>query len=415
MKKKISFVLCLICTLSLNAQDIKVASKDYIESTLTSNSVKELTIDELFIQYDGTTRNGILSTYCIGDTVLIMNCKDEVIGINHVDKSIKKDTITNGTYIIDELYLFKDGKEKILQNIRNLQDDGYVSERIFLGSTMDRLSLEEYKKESQNINYKTGLPLEKMYRLVAEDGSREYYIRILPYKIMPKKYFAYMCDNFLNKKFYILNARGNSADILYRDDLTGNRVELHDESYLCKDVVVNPNTMDVSIVFEGEKSGTFAAGMEQESSIYECLVYKYGTETSLFKRGSANYSLRLYDVPVWKNNARDAFVCSDVIDRYISYEKKKIDSEQAAKELDKKNREKRIAQMIGLYGSAFGNAIVNRRVELDMTQDMVKEALGYPRRKYNIRDNSGTYNVWLFNINTEIYFFNGKVIRIVNN
>ncbi len=71
--------------------------------------------------------------------------------------------------------------------------------------------------------------------------------------------------------------------------------------------------------------------------------------------------------------------------------------------------------MIGLYGSAFGNAIVNRRVELDMTQDMVKEALGYPRRKYNIRDNSGTYNVWLFNINTEIYFFNGKVIRIVNN
>lgn len=72
------------------------------------------------------------------------------------------------------------------------------------------------------------------------------------------------------------------------------------------------------------------------------------------------------------------------------------------------------AEMIREYGEKYGNAIIEGKVMLGMSQLMCQEAWGRPIDKWNTITTSSTTSTWLYNYKTYLHFVDDKLVKIEN-
>ncbi|MBR3827078.1 MAG: hypothetical protein IKJ38_05140, partial [Alistipes sp.] len=72
------------------------------------------------------------------------------------------------------------------------------------------------------------------------------------------------------------------------------------------------------------------------------------------------------------------------------------------------------AKMIREYGEKYGNAIIEGKVMLGMSQQMCQEAWGRPIDKYNTFTQTTSKSTWLYNYKTFLHFVDGKLVKIEN-
>ena len=72
------------------------------------------------------------------------------------------------------------------------------------------------------------------------------------------------------------------------------------------------------------------------------------------------------------------------------------------------------AEMIREYGEKYGNAIIEGKVMLGMSQQMCQEAWGRPIDKYNTFTPTTSKSTWLYNYKTFLHFVDGKLVKIEN-
>lgn len=425
--KKVTFLLfCILLSMKVTAQEIKFADEQYVSSVFSSNKVDELNIEELFQRYDGSTKGGIEYSFCAGDTILYRDRGNRTgICINHTEKTISYEEIEGGYYVIDELYLCKEGIDVLSKKVQELVEDGYNKKAgVYVESSGNDCTLLEFKGRLKFQNRKPGekylLSCDKMCRLVSIGKNKEYLVRRIDSDALPKKHYSYMYDYFYNNEFYLIEEYTGRLQSRIYDDLNKKYVDLYDNKYLCKDVVVDPQNLNVAIVFQGEKSGVFAMEFRDFSNVDFTDITKEGSKIVINSMNDKKYDYQgIKEIPAYIDEHSSCVIRDDELKKYIHIEENKINRENALREeiklKNKLRHEKWVAKMIGEYGPEFGNAIVNRKIKLNMTKEMVKESLGLPFWKYSAKDKSGEYEVWKYNLGTEIYFLEGKVVGIVNN
>ena len=111
---------------------------------------------------------------------------------------------------------------------------------------------------------------------------------------------------------------------------------------------------------------------------------------------------------------------------HIEAEKKRIEAERAKLKAEQEAQHQKWLQeekerkaqwrieMISKYGEKYGNAIIEGKVMLGMSQQMCQEAWGRPIDKYNTITSNTTKSTWLYNYKTYLHFVDGKLVRIEN-
>lgn len=107
-------------------------------------------------------------------------------------------------------------------------------------------------------------------------------------------------------------------------------------------------------------------------------------------------------------------------------ERKRIEAERAKLRAEEKARHQKWlkeeaerkaqwqAEMIREYGEKYGNAIIEGKVMLGMSQQMCQEAWGRPIDKYNTFTPTTSKSTWLYNYKTFLHFVDGKLVKIEN-
>ena len=107
-------------------------------------------------------------------------------------------------------------------------------------------------------------------------------------------------------------------------------------------------------------------------------------------------------------------------------EKKRIEAERAKLRAEEEARHQKWlkeeaerkaqwqAKMIREYGEKYGNAIIEGKVMLGMSQQMCQEAWGRPIDKYNTFTQTTSKSTWLYNYKTFLHFVDGKLVKIEN-
>lgn len=107
-------------------------------------------------------------------------------------------------------------------------------------------------------------------------------------------------------------------------------------------------------------------------------------------------------------------------------ERKRIEAERAKLRAEEKARHQKWlkeeaerkaqwqAEMIRKYGEKYGNAIIEGKVMLGMSQQMCQEAWGRPIDKYNTFTPTTSKSTWLYNYKTFLHFVDGKLVKIEN-
>ncbi len=107
-------------------------------------------------------------------------------------------------------------------------------------------------------------------------------------------------------------------------------------------------------------------------------------------------------------------------------EKKRIEAERAKRRAEQEaalqkwlneEQERKAqwrAEMISKYGEKYGNAIIEGKVMLGMSQQMCQEAWGRPTDKFNTITSNTTKSTWLYNYKTYLHFVDGKLVKIEN-
>ena len=110
----------------------------------------------------------------------------------------------------------------------------------------------------------------------------------------------------------------------------------------------------------------------------------------------------------------------------VEAEKKRIEAERAKRRAEQEaalqkwlnEEQERKSQwrteMISKYGEKYGNAIIEGKVMLGMSQQMCQEAWGRPTDKFNTITSNTTKSTWLYNYKTYLHFVDGKLVKIEN-
>lgn len=375
--KIIASLLLLLFSLPSFSQ-IKVVGSDYSKN-LSANNQEPTEILSVFEDYDGLSRYATLYN-CVGDTVYVAEKKYAWLEINHECKMINDGgEIAPGYYVITGIIIGNDEVEKINEKVIELQSLGFTGEHNpnTGGYSERREFLNEYFTK-----YKGGkLQYVFAFKMQQVGTDNEIYIKYnsMNYGIIPVRFFNYVCGKMLKNKVYPTN--------LTPDALTGQEIESKDEFYLCKEIVV----------------GKMAPGSGGDS--YDILAILEGQNTGSFAQ----------PIRYWVEN-QNAFGTVNSNSTFIYCEqdyKKKILKQEEQKALEKARAEKKRKEIIAKYGEKFGNLILVRKVDLGMSKEMCKLAIGSPINTIRSKSSIGTSDIWIYSSTSYLRFENDRLVEIM--
>lgn len=472
MKRTILGALFLLYSISLPAQ-ITFADDEYINQMTASNYVNEpLSLENCFKSYDGTSLQGYMFYNIVGDTLFTFgvgrsNGDLPIITVNHKDKKIYISKVPEGLYRVKAIYLGGDadaGRKDVISEIYNYIDKGYsnylLDDQPF--KTVEKFVFERCSYDgvfgSKEINkwiqeYQLGgkpprlRDCAQMYCLESLDSNYLYY---MDNSYFGKKGDLYPEQLFLPKKYYdFINNELKGKDVVFKggfitsfpkpyerivyDGLTEEEVFLKDTLFHCDDVCVN-NDLKVCCVFNGKKTGKFAIEINSlVEELHPNNLYYYLTPSGKmniwpsYEKESVFYKGKLvrdrhFEADIrYSNHYWDIFLVQDLNNIYAETKRfNTLTASQQKQEQDRKKTEskaketKRKQELIAKYGNEIGTLIVGHKVTLGMDQEMCKLAWGNPIHISNMVDSSVKYTIWKYNLKTYVYFYNGKVNKILN-
>ncbi len=456
-----------------NSYKEQMSATNYITEPFSIRNVFE-TYDGTFL-HDYMCKNIVGDTlYTIGInqiSYIIINHNTKNILCNY------SDSIPPGYYRVTGLFLGADSTPKeIADELYPLIDSGYTTnlggyERFIEGYTDDysgnglnfdvngEKNMAEIKLEVQKRLF-DGKKMDltgflTWVRLEALDSHNVYYLEsnyLNPYYqfFFPVKYYNFLCKELKGKDVFITYSDyyrpSFSSKILDNriidDVLTGVSLLQKDTLFHCVDVIVNDCLRPICIL-EGKNTGKFSLYIDErvDKSYYHDDLHREGASLYYYKTSSGVFTLwnstptatergklirkKLFCVySITQLNTRrdrNLFIAKDLNEIYAQTEKIRLLNAIQRKQENEKYKSEYLAkqarqkhELCAKYGNDLGTLIANGKVTLGMTPEMCKLSWGTPIQISNMVDATGKYTVWKYNINTCIYFFNGKVSRITN-
>ena len=380
-------------------------------------------------------------------------------------------SIPQGYYRVTDLLLGKEGQTDATEEIASLVGDGYdisafikryawfcdeckastehckehIAEKIPCGSKTNE-ELNRILLQYQNRNETCGLGDlgDWCYRIESLDGSAVYYTYGWlgdgsRWTFFPLRYYNFLCAELKGQDVYMPYNNPWSGGSVYctpywkavelRDELTGKTLLQRDTLFRCVDVVLDevPYTGLVPFcVLEGEHTGKVSLPVYRmvESDSH---LYYHNTPSG--------------DLSIWKSSPKQKDDGRLLRDRHFAtsnggdHEGKWIikvsdlqeivadtkrhnanaaEQEEALRQRQRALLAQRKQDLCNRYGKEFGELIAAHKVALGMTPEMCREAWGIPSKISTTVDATGTYTLWRYNLNTYVYFQDGRVVRIQN-
>ena len=253
--------------------------------------------------------------------------------------------------------------------------------------------------------------------------------------IMPLRFYR-IANSFVGKVVVVRKNRGGwlSLGDIIKDPMSDNLIKIEDKEFVVKDIVMDNFLKEYFAILEGEKTGSFAFRLSLLFGIKDLAVLNRNWESDAEYPGAydiGTFQAYYYgDVPCFFN------YCDQKYDRYnenslilvrksdkeklekrAKTERQQIEKEKKLKEqrIKQENERKEAAfkqQMIAKHGAKYGELVAGRRVAIDMTKEMCRDAWGKPMNTYRTTTKYGQSEVWCYNYKTRVYFYNGKVVQI---
>lgn len=383
-------------------------------------------------------------------------------------------SIPQGYYRVTDLLLGKEGQTDATEEIASLVGDGYditafikkyawfcdeckvspehckehIAERIPCGSkTNEELNrtLQQYQSRNETCDLRElG---DWCYRLEAADGSAVYYAGSTAFgnsshwNFFPLRYYNFLCSELKGQDVYMPYDNPKSSGVYcapYRqavelhDALTGKTLLQRDTLFRCVDMVLNevPYTGLVPFcVLEGEHTGKVSLAVYHlvETDRQDYRLYYHNTpsgELSIWKSSPKQKDdgqlLRDRHFATSKNGDHQgqwlikASDLQEIVADTKRHNANAAEQEEALRQRQRALQAQRKQDLCSRYGKEFGELITAHKVALGMTPEMCREAWGIPSKISNMVDATGTYTMWRYNLNTYVYFLDGKVVRIQN-
>ena len=461
MKKIFLLFVMLALTISVKAQ-IKVANDDYKNSLSASKYVTEpISIQNCFDAYNGRILKPYFAKNIVGDTLYTTGAKMNCVVVDHMAKSIDyksftEQPVTQGYYRVTGIFLSSDtGRVALIKELSQLVDKGYTLsigkaktheelEKCFVNYNIKSLSEINTILQKEQLNNDLPCDIDDnmilFHRLESLDSSKVFYTKINIYNatlFLPVKFYNMLEKELKGNDVYMKYTKWGGGYVRpsqrkLKDALTGTTIFLKDSLFHCIDIVVN-DKLEPCCVLESANTGKFAIMVnelvETDNREY-CLSY-YSSPTDKM----TIWSPGPYQVEKGKLIRDRHFSASEYIEgedwqiikvedlNKIYAETKRYQALTAAQQkqaeikylAEKKARDtKRKQELCNKYGNEFGTLIASQKVALGMNPEMCKQAWGTPTMISNMIDATGKYTVWKYNLQTIIFFHNGKVVRIQN-
>lgn len=466
-----AFALLLIAVAYTANAQIKVVGDDYSQSLSAKDYYsQDVGFETYFPSVDPIQYLGYLSINpdktisLLGDTVWLGVSYGVGLSDNFAVCNGKiLDTIPSGYYVISG-YIF--GRENAKEVFRS-KEKSQPSERIGTEEKLKQTILdyptpsERDRREAvkmyfgymklSSVDTTKGI-IEAYYRPGANDDLERFFY---PYnniislrfyneiqnKLMNKEVAlvsnkTYLCDreveirfdDYKNMKYSICDAV--SIGKVIKNDMTNEDVQLKDDRYIVKDVVIkiDGNKVGLYCVLYGDNTGTFARKVQYTSYKY---TYSATVNDKKYSGGSKYSDMPFTSRDGWGGELSivpvehiqklaplfaDSIATKVKIDAMNAAEQERIRKENELywQQLQAKQAAERRQQMIAKYGTKFGELVAKKQVALDMTKAMCRDAWGSPMDTYRTTTKFGQSEVWRYNYKTRVYFYNGKVVMIDN-
>lgn len=242
------------------------------------------------------------------------------------------------------------------------------------------------------------------------------------HQMMPLRFYnvakTYIGEEVVLCKEQLSNS--NVKNTIIKDKISDRLIKIQDSVFVVKDIVMKGN--QYYTILEGYKTGSFAFPLDYifSTNTINHWIPEYTDEWfSLYKKiregeiGGDIFYL-----------AGDENILGLIKKQDLAMLRKRQSTAKAQLERERKLKEQQQAQaiakanaafkqqMLAKYGARFGELVANRRVALDMTKEMCRDAWGSPMNTYRTTTKYGQSEVWSYNYKTRVYFYDGKVVQI---
>ena len=227
------------------------------------------------------------------------------------------------------------------------------------------------------------------FKLLSNKNDTIYYLKsssdkpIAPSDFILVPYFLKQKKMYLNKN--LISLKENSCYGSRFPETDNRKVVYFDENenWICKDVTLLKPNYKLTYILENKEKQQVTV---ESKTIEKCFIYK----EEYIKRESEKMRLKEEDEKDYANEK----------------EKEKIEKEKLRNEY------------IQQFGSKFGNLVADGKVDIGMSKEMCQKAYGYPGKVYQSKTESGTFDVWKYEMNIAniyLYFLDDKLKKIEQN
>lgn len=242
------------------------------------------------------------------------------------------------------------------------------------------------------------------------------------HQMMPLRFYnvakTYIGEEVVLCKEQLSNS--NVKNTIIKDKISDRLIKIQDSVFVVKDIVMKGN--QYYTILEGYKTGSFAFPLD----------YIFSTNT--INHWIPNYTDLWFSSYVKIREGKiggdifylagDENILGLIKKQDLAMLRKRQSTAKAQLERERKLKEQQQAQaiakanaafkqqMLAKYGARFGELVANRRVALDMTKEMCRDAWGSPMNTYRTTTKYGQSEVWSYNYKTRVYFYDGKVVQI---
>lgn len=256
------------------------------------------------------------------------------------------------------------------------------------------------------------------------NAFEDYVTNVLIDNVFKDNFNPLSLNSYLTKDDFSISAIAKCVDIF-----------VHDDFQICGLFEVNGSKFTLPI---GDVIEKYISSLEIPNNHYNSYYTTYTTYTTSY------YFPYFYLHKRTDTYSYDGYIIAENTIKDIDYlfneaelenaqkqaqaeaERKRIEAERAKLRAEEKARHQKWlreeaerkaqwqAEMIREYGEKYGNAIIEGKVMLGMSQQMCQEAWGRPIDKYNTFTPTTSKSTWLYNYKTFLHFVDGKLVKIEN-
>lgn len=251
---------------------------------------------------------------------------------------------------------------------------------------------------------------------------REPWLCSVIHHMMPLRFYnvakTYIGEEVVLCKEQLSNS--NVKNTIIKDKISDRLIKIQDSVFVVKDIVMKGN--QYYTILEGYKTGSFAFPLNYifSTNTINHWIPKYTDRwfSSYKKIREGEIGGDIFYL------AGDENILGLIKKQDLAMLRKRQSTAEAQLERERKLKEQQQAQaiakanaafkqqMLAKYGARFGELVANRRVALDMTKEMCRDAWGSPMNTYRTTTKYGQSEVWSYNYKTRVYFYDGKVVQI---